>query len=92
MESLGLLAILICILLAASISRRIQNTIITLPMVYTLFGILQGGLFLDVIPLTPEYKIIELIAELTLVIMLAGCFQDRSSRSVSRSQPLLIEI
>jgi len=71
MESIGLLAIVICILLAASISRRIQNTILTLPMVYTLFGILLGGLVLDVIPLTPENTIVELIAELTLVIVLA---------------------
>ena len=71
MESLGLLAIVICILFAATISRRIQGTIITLPMVYTLFGILLGGLVLDVIPLTPENTIVELIAELTLVIVLA---------------------
>jgi NhaP-type Na+/H+ or K+/H+ antiporter len=71
MDMLGLLAILICILLAASISRRIQNTIITLPMVYTFFGIILGGLFLDIIPLNPEDHLVELVAELTLVIVLA---------------------
>ena len=71
MESLGLLAILVCILIAASISRRIQNTIITLPMVYTFFGIILGGLVLDLIPLTPEDHLVELVAELTLVIVLA---------------------
>jgi NhaP-type Na+/H+ or K+/H+ antiporter len=87
MESLGLLAIVICILLAASISRRVQNTIITLPMIYTFFGILLGGLALDVIPLTPEDGLVELIAELTLVIVLAtdasridlrGLFRDHN--------------
>jgi NhaP-type Na+/H+ or K+/H+ antiporter len=87
METFGLLAILICILLAGSISRRIQNTIITLPMLYALFGILLGGLVLDVVPLTPENKIVELIAELTLVIVLAtdasridlrGLFRDHN--------------
>ena len=71
MESLGLLAIVICILLAASISRRIQGTILTLPMVYTFFGIILGGLVLDFIPLTIENVIVEVIAELTLVIVLA---------------------
>ena len=71
MDMLGLLAILIFILLAASISRRIQNTIITLPMVYTFFGIILGGLFLDIIPLNPEDHLVELVAELTLVIVLA---------------------
>jgi NhaP-type Na+/H+ or K+/H+ antiporter len=71
MESLGLLAIVICILLAASISRRIQGTILTLPMLYTFFGIILGGLVLDILPLTPENVIVEVIAELTLVIVLA---------------------
>lgn len=87
MESLGLLAIVICILLAASISRRVQHTIITLPMLYTFFGILLGGLVLDVISLTPEDGLVELIAELTLVIVLAtdasridlrGLFRDHN--------------
>jgi NhaP-type Na+/H+ or K+/H+ antiporter len=87
MESLGLIAIVICILLAASISRRVQNTIITLPMIYTFFGIVLGGLILNVIPLTPEDGLVELIAELTLVIVLAtdasridlrGLFRDHN--------------
>lgn len=87
MDSIGLLAIVICILLAASISRRVQNTIITLPMLYTFFGILLGGLVLDIIPLTPESNLVEVIAELTLVIVLAtdasridlrGLFRDHN--------------
>ncbi len=87
MESLGLIAIVICILLAASISRRIQGTVITLPMIYTFFGIVLGGLILDVIQLTPEDGLVELIAELTLVIVLAtdasridlrGLFRDHN--------------
>lgn len=87
MDSIGLLAIVICILVAASISRRVQNTIITLPMLYTFFGILLGGLVLDIIPLTPESNLVEVIAELTLVIVLAtdasridlrGLFRDHN--------------
>ena len=41
-ESLGLVAVALCVLIAAAISRRIQGTIITLPMVYTALGLLIG--------------------------------------------------
>lgn len=88
MESFGLLAILICILLAASISRRIQNTIITLPMVYTLFGIGLGGLLLDIVPLTIDNVIVELIAELTLVIVLATDASRINVRGLLRDHSL----
>jgi NhaP-type Na+/H+ or K+/H+ antiporter len=88
MDSIGLIAIVICILLAASISRRIQNTVITLPMLYTIFGILLGGLVLDVIPLTPEDGLVELIAELTLVIVLATDASRIDLRSLFRDHNL----
>ncbi len=88
MDSIGLLAIVICILLAASISRRVQNTIITLPMLYTFFGILLGGLVLDIIPLTPESNLVEVIAELTLVIVLATDASRIDLRSLFRDHNL----
>ena len=40
METLGFVAVLLCILAAASISRRVQGTILTLPMVYAGLGFL----------------------------------------------------
>jgi len=92
MESLGLLTILICILLAASISRRIQGTILTLPMVYTFFGILIGGLVLNIVPLTPENEIIELIAELTLVIVLATDASRIDVRGLRRDHSLPLRL
>jgi NhaP-type Na+/H+ or K+/H+ antiporter len=88
MDSIGLLAIVICILLASSISRRIKHTIITLPMIYTLFGILLGGLVLDMIPLTVENVIVEVIAELTLVIVLATDASRIDLRSLFRDHNL----
>ena len=88
MDSIGLLAIVICILVAASISRRVQNTIITLPMLYTFFGILLGGLVLDIIPLTPESNLVEVIAELTLVIVLATDASRIDLRSLFRDHNL----
>lgn len=88
MESIGLLIIVICILLAAAISRRIRGTIITLPMVYTLFGILLGGLVLDLVPLTPDDIVVELIAELTLVLVLATDASRIDVRTVIRDNVL----
>jgi NhaP-type Na+/H+ or K+/H+ antiporter len=92
MESLGLVTVVICILLAAAISRRIQGSIITLPMVYTLFGILLGGLVLNVIPLTPENEIVELIAGLTLVIVLATDASRIDVRALFRDHNLPLRL
>ena len=87
MDSIGLVAVVICISLAAAISRRIQGTILTLPMVYTFFGIILGSLVLNIVPLTPENRIVETIAELTLIFILAtdasridvrGLFRDHN--------------
>ena len=42
METTGLLIVLVGILLVAGVSKRIRHTIITLPMLYVLFGLLAG--------------------------------------------------
>ena len=70
-ESVALVAILICILIAAAISKRIQGTIITLPMVYTVLGLILSGRALGVIELDLESELIRIIAEITLVLVLA---------------------
>lgn len=67
----GLVAVLFCVLLVASISKRIQGTIITLSMVYTIFGLLLSGRFLGVLELDLESELIRIVAELTLVLVLA---------------------
>jgi len=72
MEELsGLVAVLICILFAAAISRRIQGSIITLPMVYTVLGLMLSGRVLGVIELDLGNELIQLIAEVTLILVLA---------------------
>jgi NhaP-type Na+/H+ or K+/H+ antiporter len=57
-------------------------------MIYTMFGILLGGLFLDIIPLTVENVIVEVIAELTLVIVLATDASRIDLRSLFRDHNL----
>ena len=80
-ESLGLVAILFCVLVAAAISRRIQGTIITLPMVCTALGLILSGRVLGIIELGLENEIIQIIAEVTLILVL---FTDASRIDVRR--------
>jgi len=72
METEGLVAILLCILAAAAISKRVQGTILTLPMLYTAFGLLLGARGLGLIETDLENDAIRLIAELTLILVLAS--------------------
>ena len=88
MESLGILALLVCILLAGSISRRIRGTIITLPMVYAFLGIVIGGLGLNIVELEVENRLVELIAELTLLFVLATDASRINIRDVIRDHDL----
>jgi NhaP-type Na+/H+ or K+/H+ antiporter len=67
----GFLAVLICVLIAAAISRRVQGTIITLPMVYTVMGLILSGRVLGIIELGLDNELVRLVAEVTLVLVLA---------------------
>jgi NhaP-type Na+/H+ or K+/H+ antiporter len=80
-EEIGLVAVLLCVLIAAAISRRIQGTIITLPMVYTILGLILSGRVLGVISLDLDNEFIQIIAEVTLVLVL---FTDASRIDVRR--------
>jgi NhaP-type Na+/H+ or K+/H+ antiporter len=71
METVGLVAVLLCILAAAGISRRIQNTILTLPMMYVVLGLLLSDRFLGIVELELDNELIRVVAELTLVLVLA---------------------
>ena len=70
-SALAVTAVIICTFLASMVSRRIQSTMLTLPMIYTGFGILLGGLGLNWIRLDLESEIVQMMAELTLVLVLA---------------------
>lgn len=92
MESLGFLALLFCILLAGSISRRIRGTIITLPMVYAFLGIIIGGLGFNIVELEVENRLVELIAELTLLFVLATDASRINIREVLRDHDLPLRL
>ena len=88
MESIGFVAILVCILFAASVSRRVQNTPITLPMIYATMGLLIGPLFLNLVDIDPRSHGLQLVAELTLVIVLANDASRINIRQVRRDHSL----
>jgi NhaP-type Na+/H+ or K+/H+ antiporter len=71
MESNALFVLLIGTLLIAAVSKRIRRTMITLPILYTLFGLLIAVLFSDFVKLSYHNPVVEIIAELTLVLVLA---------------------
>jgi NhaP-type Na+/H+ or K+/H+ antiporter len=70
-SSLALVAVLLCVLIAAAISQRIQGTLITLPMVYTVLGLILSSRALGIIELDLEDELIRIIAEVTLILVLA---------------------
>ena len=71
MESIELVAILVGILVIGAVSKRIRGTIITLPMLYTLFGLFVGWLFAGQLELSFDDPVVQIIAKLTLVMVLA---------------------
>lgn len=70
--------ILIVLLAAAAyalLSRRIENSIVTLPMIFTALGLILGSFGLDLVPMEIGNNTIHLVAEVTLILVL---FSDAS--------------
>ncbi len=58
------------------VSQRLQRTILTGPLLFTLFGLAVGGAGLGVVPLDMTGDILHLLAEVTLILVL---FADAAS-------------
>jgi NhaP-type Na+/H+ or K+/H+ antiporter len=71
MEMIVVWALLVGLVAVAGVSRRIRNTAITLPMLYVLFGLAVGILFSQQIKLAFDDPIVEVMAALTLALVLA---------------------
>ena len=67
----GIVIILLFILIAAAVSGRIRGTVITLPIVYVLLGLLLSDMGLGVVSMSLNHEFVQIIAELTLVLVLA---------------------
>jgi NhaP-type Na+/H+ or K+/H+ antiporter len=87
-ENIGFIAILLCILTAGVVSRRIQGTIITLPIVYVALGLLVGSQGLGLVQMRLDNELLRIIAELTLVLVLASDAYRISLRLLRRDHIL----
>ena len=72
MNELLLAVLLFGIILIAGVSERVRNTIVTLPMLYTLFGLAVSLLLSDRISVSYDNPLVEIIGTLTLVLLLAS--------------------
>ncbi len=90
--TIAIVAILICVLLAAAISQRIQGTIITLPMVYTVLGLILSGRILGIVNFDLESELVRIVAELTLVLVLATDASRIDVRTLIKDHSLPIRL
>jgi NhaP-type Na+/H+ or K+/H+ antiporter len=81
MEFTGIAVIAIGLIAFGLISKRLEGTIITVPLVFVLFGWLIGGGGLGVATINPGHGAIHAIAELTLILVL---FSDAARIDVRR--------
>jgi NhaP-type Na+/H+ or K+/H+ antiporter len=92
MASIELLAVILAIVLIAGVSRRIRNTVVTLPMLYVLFGLLVGWLLQGRVVLSPEDSLLEFVAALTLIYLLATDASRITMHSLLRSHTLSLRL
>ena len=69
---LALTIIILCILAAAAVSKRINGTIITMPMIYVGFGLLLSDMGFNIINFEGNGELVRIVAEVTLILVLAS--------------------
>ncbi len=75
LELSHVLLILLGVMAFAALSRRIETSVVTLPMAFTAFGWLIGQGGAKLVPLHVEHDLIHIVAEVTLILVL---FADAS--------------
>ena len=65
-------AIAVVILCFAAVSRLLEGTVVTAPIVFTAAGLLLGASMLDVVHTDPNHESVKLLAESSLALMLFG--------------------
>lgn len=70
MNTLALAVVALFVLAFALVSKRIQTTVVTAPMVFVLFGFTVGPRGLGLVHFDLDSHVVRLLAELTLVLVL----------------------
>lgn len=89
---LSITMIILAVLVAAAISRRVQGTMITLPMVYVLLGLILSGLGLSLIDRPNAQEFVRILAEVTLVLVLASDASRISIRDMLKFHKLPVRL
>ncbi len=92
MEAITYVALFTCILLIAAVSKRIHNTIITIPMLCVALGVMIGPLGLGFVEVSVENESVRVIAEVTLVMVLASDASRIRLRSLRRDHSLPVRL
>ena len=78
----------------ALLSRRIESSLITLPMIFTGLGLALGGLGLGLVPMEVGNEVIHAIAEITLILVLfsdaSGVKRETLSKNVAIPMRMLL--
>ncbi len=88
MEYVGFISVLLCILAAGIVSRRVQGTFITMPIIYTALGLLIGSRGLGLVQMGLDSEVLRIVAELTLVLVLASDASRISIKLLRRDHTL----
>lgn len=72
MDSSSVLVICFVIVLFSLISRRLENSILTPPILFALFGLLAGANGLGILHISLGDDALHLVAEITLILVLFG--------------------
>lgn len=70
MNELGILVVLLAVIAFALVSGRAQQSIITPPMVFVLFGLLISPMALGLMPVEANNTFVHILAEITLILVL----------------------
>ena len=76
MDVVAILAITVALVAYGLISRRIEGSILTGPILFTVFGLVAGPAALGLLPLEMGNDALHLLAEVTLILVL---FSDAAS-------------
>ncbi|MEM1418197.1 MAG: cation:proton antiporter, partial [Myxococcota bacterium] len=88
----GSLLVVVFVLAFAALSRRLEATPLTAPMVFTAFGMLISPDALGLLDLEVEDEVVHLLAELTLVLVLFADASRIDTRALRRELGLPVRL